>query len=233
MIAAPRHALVALALLASNAACRGEPTATQPAPSAAAPRDTAAPTTTAPSATAAPSAAAEPEGGLAPNPGCSKRKNSGVMSACEAHKDNLGAWAPTPREVGDVMKLASGVCYCAKDLDVPALACAGRVKSSTVKVTIGAQGDPTDCTLGISAVSWKGRRWVVVNAFNRDVSTFYSILEIYERTKGGFVKYYGGFNGLPDAEALKKGAEGVTPEMKRDWPTLPADVRKAFEGKGP
>ena len=231
MLVASRRAFALLFPLV-GLGCHAEPSATRE-PAAASPPSAKPAPSAAPTQAAAATATGAAAGGLAPNPRCSVRKNSGVMSACEAYRGNLGGWTPTPRETADVMKLASGVCYCAKDLDVPALACAGRVKSGTVKVTVGKQGDPTDCTITISAAQWKGRRWVVVNAFNRDVSTFYGILAIYERGKDGFRKYYEGFNGLPEAEALKNGTDGVTPEMKRDWPTLPADVRKAFEGGGP
>lgn len=224
-------------VVAALAGCRTEPTAPpEPPRVAAASSAPAPPAPPAPARSGPPPAAspAPPDDSAPPdNTGCKRRRNSGVLASCEAYKDNLGTWSPTPREVVAVMQLADTVCYCADALQVPAETCARRVKSGTVKLQVGQEGEPTDCTITISAAEWKGRRWVVIDAFNRDLATFYSTLTLYEHTAGGFRRYYQGFNGLPDDKAVREGAEGVSPEMKRDWPTLPAQLRAAFEHKSP
>jgi hypothetical protein len=159
-----------------------------------------------------------------------------VLVTCEAYKDNPGTWAPSPRETVAVMQLVGSVCYCASHLEVPVETCVRRVKSGTVKLQVGKEDEPTDCTITISAASWKGRRWVVVDAFNRDRNTMYSTLTLYEHSATGFRHYYQGFNGLPNDEAVRKGGEGgegVSPEMRRDWPTLPPALRAAFGRQAP
>jgi hypothetical protein len=203
-----------------------------------------APTASTASASAAPSAAprdlpfgassaAPGDDALSDNPGCTRRKNSGVLAACAKHTGNLGGWAPTPDEMAAAMKLAGSICYCAGEMHAQARTCATRVKASTISMTVGRLRDPTDCTIAISAVSANGRRWIVIDATNRDVATFYGILSVVEQGAAGLTLYYQGFNGVPSDAEVAAGAQGVSPEMKRDWPTLPQDVRAALAGKAP
>lgn len=162
------------------------------------------------------------------NEGCKRRRNSGALAECSKVTDNLGGWAPTLPEMVEAMKHAGGVCYCAEGLHVPAETCARRVGASTVGITVGKEGEPTDCRIDVSAVSWSDRRWIVVSAFNRDVSTFYGVVSIQARTEKGFETYFEGFNDFPSDGEVQAGAQGVSPAMKRDWPALPAEVKKAL-----
>ena len=221
------HPTFLLMLVAAAAGC---PRAT-PGPSATA-EPAAPPNTAAASGAPAPPPSAsstQAEGQEPPNVGCALRKNTGVLSACEKNDRKLGRATLTPEDVDQAMKIAKGICYCAAGLDRPAAACTGRLRTGSVKLTVGKLGDPTDCTISLSAAEWHGRRWIVIDAFNRDQATFYSILTILERLPSGLTPYYSGFNGLPDAASIASGAEGVSAAMKLDWPGLPADLR-AFLG---
>jgi hypothetical protein len=232
-----RPTLSLLLLGAAAAGCRGEPTVVTvaPEPPRAAPAGVPPPAATTPPSTLPFGATSAQPGDEASNDnrGCSRRRNTGALTTCERSLGSFGAWSPTQQELVDAMKVADAICYCATDVHVPAQTCAGRLSATTVKLQVGKQDDPTDCTITITAAEHKGRRWVVIDAFNRDVATFYSILSIVERTAGGFRRYYQGFNGLPDEKSLREGAEGISPEMKRDWPGLPRALRAAFGERAP
>jgi hypothetical protein len=224
----PRHLALPAILALCPVACRAEPR--DPPAVVAPPASTSTPAASASSGSTVPYGAvkAQPGDEQNDNEGCKRRRNSGVLATCESVTSNFGAWTPTVPEMTEAMKSAGGVCYCAENLYVPAEACAKRVGASTLKVGVGKQDDPTDCTITISAVSWKTRRWIVVSAFNRDQGTFYGVVSIQERTAKGFETYFEGFNNLPSDGEIQQGAQGVSAAMKRDWPALPADVKNAL-----
>src|SRR5262249_37388157 len=112
----PRHASVALLLLApvSPTGCRAEPdprsataapAPSPPPPAASVPVPASNASGAAASAVPDPSAALDDYAKSAENPGCTLRRNSGTLVTCEVYQDNLGAWAPSPRETVAVMQL--------------------------------------------------------------------------------------------------------------------------------
>jgi hypothetical protein len=164
------------------------------------------------------------------NEGCKLRKNSGRVETCQKATGNLGSWTPTKQEMQQIVQLAKGACYCAADLDTPVQACVRMQATSTVSVKVGLMGEPTDCTLNIRAAEWKGRRFVHVEAVNRDMATFYTTNQVVEQIDKGFRPYFSGFNGVPGDTDIAAGGEGVSPEMKRDWPTLAPELKAFFAG---
>jgi hypothetical protein len=241
----PTLALVSsllLVLAGATAACRGPSgpidaaTVSVPAPlaSAASPASATPPppaTSPSPSASSGPTSGAsdaDAGAGLGDNRSCTLRKNSGTIASCEKVTKNLGGWTPTAAEVADAVKHSSGLCSCAADVPAGVLACAKRARSATLKVQLGKEDEPMDCTVNVSAVAWGQRRWIVLFAGNRDEATFFVVTSIQERTASGFVTYFEGSAIMPSDEEIQKGVEGVSPAMARDWPKLPASVKKAL-----
>jgi hypothetical protein len=149
------------------------------------------------------------------------------MVSCEKRTDNFGRWTPTVDQVVDAVKHSGGLCSCADGVPAGVVACAQRAGSSTVTFQLGKDDEPLECTVTTSTVAWGQRRWIVLFAGNRDVSTFFSVSSIQESTAKGFVTYYEGGGSILEDD-VKSGARGVSPAMQRDWPKLPADVKKAL-----
>jgi hypothetical protein len=158
------------------------------------------------------------------NRGCKYRKNSGRVLSCE-RSEKSGAWAPDRKELEGMMKLVEGACYCAAGLVKPVQACARMQGTTAVTLVLGQPGEPTDCRLELRAGEFQGRRFVVANAFNRDVATFYAVIHILERTNRGYQRYFRGFNRVPEALADADPGDEISPTMRAEWATLPADLR--------
>lgn len=158
------------------------------------------------------------------NAGCKFRKSTNKISACAKHTKSVGAWVPNEAEFAEVATLTRGACYCVTGLDSLAKECMGRVKSPNVTFTVGMLGEPTDCTVTVSSNESHKRRFLRVHAANRDVATFYATLSIYEQKAGSLASYFTGFNGINDTDVLA-GEEGVSADMKREWKSLPKDLR--------
>lgn len=228
--------VVALALLVSAGCRRSDPsTGTAPTAKASASSVPATPSA-APTASEVPAEAdsPSPSDDVIPNEewlneGCKHRKNSGIVQSCEPAIGHLGDWAPTRAEAREIMKVATGSCYCAGSLVPQVDACAKMQATGAVKVKIGRDGEPTDCTVTLRAGTWSGRRFVVVDAINRDQATFYSVNQIVERTKTGYRLYFTGFNGVPGETDIPDGGEGVSPEIRTEWPTLPPELKAFFD----
>jgi hypothetical protein len=245
MIFSPRRAsLVALGLVAALACGCDERPAPSPAPaparatSSAAPRSpTPSPTPSlspSPSPTASSSAAPADLEPVAPgdaandNPRCSRRKSTGLLTACEKIDGAPGAWTPTPRELAGAVGVAGGLCYCAGALEEQALACAKKVGAGALRFTIGAYDDPTDCTVRVVPVASKGERLFVMAADNRDLATFYAVLAIVEQRATGATAWFRGFNDMPSDAEIAAGARGVSPAMRAAWPKLSPEARTAI-----
>ena len=191
-----------------------------------APSETAASTVVSAAPSAAPAdSAKDPEAIERENDGCKFRESTNKLSACAKQSKKLGAWLPTETEFAEAATLARGACYCVTGLDALAKTCMQRVKSPLVTFTVGKLDDPTDCTVTISSAESKGRRFLRFHAANRDVATFYSTISIYERKAGAFASYFVGFNGVGVAD-LGEDEGGASPEMRREWQSLPEDLRK-------
>ena len=186
-----------------------------------------APPSTVPSTvpSAAPADTLDPEAIERENDGCKFRKSTNKLSACAKQGKNLGAWVPTEAEFAEVATLSRGACYCVTGLDALAKSCMQRVRSPLVTFTVGTLGDPTDCTVTIASAESQTRRFLRVHAANRDVSTFYSTLFIYEKKAAAFASYFVGFKSINEAD-IASGEEGVSVDMKREWQVLPEDLRK-------
>ncbi|MBL8740915.1 MAG: hypothetical protein JNK04_07475, partial [Myxococcales bacterium] len=169
--------------------------------------------------------AQDPEARERENAGCKFRKSTNKLSACAKHSKNLGAWTPTEAEFAEAATKSRGACYCVTGLDELAKTCMQRMKSSQVTFTVGTLDDATDCTVTIASAESQQRRFLRVHAAVRDVATFYATLSIYERKASSLASYFVGFNGINEAD-VAAGEEGVSADMKREWKSLPADLRK-------
>jgi hypothetical protein len=158
------------------------------------------------------------------NAGCTYRRSTNTISSCTAQPITVGAWKPTKAEIAPALKLGDGLCYCAKPVEKPVLTCMDSAKAPLVSVTIGAQGDATECTVHLASAEFGGRRWLRMLADNRDGATFYQVEAIVEITAGGPIAWYEGFEPLTDA-MVQKGEEGVSPQLRADWAKLPADAK--------
>ena len=167
------------------------------------------------------------------NAGCRFRRNTMRVTACEKSNRSFGGWSPSPADVARVFRDggAANACYCANGLIQPIEACMQKLGTSLVSVTLGALDEATDCTIHVAAAELGQRRWVRVEALNRDRATFYSVDVVVAVLGTSLAPYYEGFNGIPKG-GRGDGGEGVSAEMLRDWPTLPAELR-SFLGERP
>jgi hypothetical protein len=167
------------------------------------------------------------------NEGCKHRKNSRVVVRCEkAQKSSArGAWAPTRDELGKLMPQADGACYCASGLAEPVLACARMQGTSAVHLVLGRQSDPVDCAFDLRPSEHAGRRFVVVDAFNRDRATFYSVVQIFEREASGFRPYFRGYNRIPLSLAEVESSDDVSAKMRSEWDSLPVEWKRELRGE--
>lgn len=158
------------------------------------------------------------------NDGCRFRKNSNRLTHCERAPNGFGSFTPTPDELTRVIRGRAGVCYCTDGLAAAAKKCAEQQKTGLIRFTVGDENDAVDCTLTVSAAESGKRRWLRLHADNRDQATFYFVLTLDELDSSKVVAYYEGFNGME--EPIRAGAKGVSPSLARDWPNLPAPLKK-------
>jgi len=122
-----------------------------------------------------------------------------------------------------VIQARGSVCYCTNGLSAAAKQCAEQQKTGLVRFTVGDANDEVDCTVTVSAAESGKRRWLRVHADNRDQATFYFVLTLDEIESSKVLPYFEGFNGMQ--EPVRRGAEGVSPTLAKDWPSLPAPLK--------
>lgn len=168
------------------------------------------------------------------NVGCKYRRSTNIVSTCAkadpaSKPARIGAWTPSEKDVAAIFG-ASSACYCASDLDALARDCMRKAKTSIIEITIGKPDDPTDCSVTVSAAESKGRRFVRLDAINRDVATFYSTITIDEVVGGARKNYIRGYNSIEES-SIVAGESGVSKELQSEWSKLPNDLQGWILGR--
>ncbi|MFO0619284.1 MAG: hypothetical protein U0414_42240 [Polyangiaceae bacterium] len=172
------------------------------------------------------------------NAGCKFRRSTNKVASCAAAvPPTTTTWQPSARDVVAVVRNTrsmggseSGGCYCVVGIAAAVSACAAKVGTGAVQMQIGKEGDATDCTLSVEGFkSSDGRKFVRLNAQNRDQATFYGTLIVHELINGKSDYYVGGFNTIEASlftlPASDPDADLASARARAEWPTLPADLK--------
>jgi hypothetical protein len=84
--------------------------------------------------------------------------------------------------------------------------------------------EPSACQLGVVGVAWNGRRYVVVQSFFRDKSTFFGFKQVYELKGATPVLFLDGAK--KHAPLCQEGRAGA-PEPP-GWRTFPDELQALF-----